>query len=49
MDEHGGYDGWTKHKIKITPTFSGFDIYINGKNRDNIKDYLHDIFSQFIN
>ena len=49
MDEHGFYDGWTEHKIKIVPTFSGEDIKISGRNRNDIKDYLHEIFSQFIN
>ena len=49
MDEHGFYDGWTEHKIKIVPTFSGEYINISGRNRNDIKDYLHEIFSQFIN
>ena len=45
MDEYGGYDGWTSHKITIKPSFLGLDITISGKNRNDIKDYLHDVFS----
>lgn len=47
MDEHGYYDGWTDHTIIATPSFiSGFQIDIKGKNRNDIKDYLHQLFSE---
>lgn len=46
MDENGYYDGWTEHKIIITPSFiGGFDLRITGINKNNIKDYLSDIYS----
>lgn len=44
MNEVGFYDGWTEHKITVTPTFDGMDIRISGKDRNGIKDYLHDVF-----
>lgn len=45
MDEHGGYDGWTEHSVVVTPDFvSGFKIRITGRDRNMIKDYLHDLF-----
>ena len=44
MDENGYYDGWTDHKITIRPSFLGLDITIGGRNRNDIKDYLHDVF-----
>lgn len=56
MDEGGGYDGWTYHKIIVTPSLSfGFHLRITGSdfpnrpmaplsNRNDIKDYLHEIF-----
>lgn len=44
MNEVGYYDGWTEHKITVTPTFNGMDIRISGKDRNGIKDYLHDVF-----
>ena len=45
MDEMGGYDGWTEHQIIVTPSlFDGIDIKITGRNRNDIKEYLHDLF-----
>ena len=45
MDEHGGYDGWTDHKVIITPSFiGGYDIRITGKDRNMFKDYAFDVF-----
>ena len=45
MNDGGYYDGWTGHKITIKPSFLGLDITIGGKDRNDIKDYLHDVFS----
>lgn len=46
MDDMGGYDGWTDHKIIATPSFiGGFDLRITGINKNNIKEYLSDIYS----
>ncbi len=42
MNENGYYDGWTSHKVTITPTFEGFDIAISGRDRNQIKEYLAD-------
>jgi hypothetical protein len=44
MNENGCYDGWTDHKITIRPSFLGLDITIGGRNRNDIKDYLHEVF-----
>lgn len=44
MDEHGGYDGWTEHKVVVKPAFYGIDIRITGRDRNQIKDYLGDLF-----
>jgi len=45
MNENGFYDGWTDHEIMITSDFVYvLDIKISGKNRNNIKDHLHDLF-----
>lgn len=47
MNDGGYYDGWTKHTAHVTPTlFSDFDLRITGRDRDGIKDYLHDTFNQ---
>lgn len=45
MDENGYYDGWTNHNIIITPAFTGIDIRITGQNKNDIKDYLADVFN----
>ena len=45
MNDGGYYDGWTEHTITITPSFSGINLRISGRNRNDIKDYLHDVFN----
>lgn len=50
MDENGGYDGWTEHRIIVSPSLQfGFNIKITGRDRNEIKDYLHEIFSHALN
>lgn len=45
MDEHGYYDGWTDHRVIITPSLArGFDIRVTGRNRNDIRDYIADVF-----
>jgi len=44
MNEGGYYDGWTDHSVIVTPAFDGIDIRITGRNRNNIKDYLGEMF-----
>ena len=45
MDDAGGYDGWTDHAIIVTPSLAfGFNLKIIGSNKNDIKEYLSDIF-----
>lgn len=44
MNDAGMYDGWTEHVVTIRPSFRGIDISISGRNRNDIKDYLHEVF-----
>lgn len=44
MNEVGYYDGWTDHVITVTPSFSGINLRISGRNRNNIKENLHEEF-----
>lgn len=44
MDSNGYYDGWTEHGVIVRPTFDDIDISIKGHNKNDIKDYLHDVF-----
>lgn len=46
MDENGFYCGWTDHKIIITPSLAnGFNLRVTGKDRNDIKSYLHELFN----
>jgi hypothetical protein len=45
MDDHGSYDGWTEHTVFVTPSLlHGVKLSITGRNRRDIKDYIHDCF-----
>lgn len=45
MNEGGCYDGWTHHQVIITASLvHGLSLRITGKNRNDIKDYLYDVF-----
>ena len=44
MNDGGYYDGWTEHRITVRPTFGGMDISISGRNRNDIKEYLHETY-----
>jgi hypothetical protein len=45
MNEVGYYDGWTDHVISVRPAFDGTDVRVSGRNRNDIKDYLGEIFT----
>ena len=45
MNDGGMYDGWTEHKVIVTPSFlGGMHLRITGRNRNDIKEYLGDEF-----
>ena len=47
MNSDGFYCGWTHHVVTITPSFVGkFDIKVSGVNKNDITDYIADIFSE---
>ena len=49
MNEGGYYDGWTEHKVIITPDLmNDFNVEITGNNRNQIKEYIHSCFSDFV-
>jgi len=50
MDQGGTYCGWTDHIAVVRPCLaSGFSLTITGRNRNNIKEYLHDVFHSALN
>lgn len=45
MDENGYYDGWTDYQVICRASLAfGFDLRITGRDRRDIKDYIHDAF-----
>ncbi len=45
MNEAGMYDGWTEHKLVVSPSLQfGFSMKITGRDRNDVKEYLHDVF-----
>lgn len=44
MDEMGGYVGWTDHKVTVRPAFQGLDITVSGWDKNNIKEYIWEMF-----
>lgn len=45
MDESGGYDGWTHHHVRVRASLAfGIAIMVDGKNRNDIKDVIHEAF-----
>lgn len=45
MDEHGFYDGWTSHTVIVRPSFVyGMDIRVMGRDRNGIKELIHEVF-----
>lgn len=45
MNDGGFYDGWTRHEVIVTPSLaSGFSLRITGRDRNEFKDYAHEVF-----
>ena len=44
LNDVGNYDGWTEHKIRVTPGWRGPELTISGRDRNEIKHYLHDVY-----
>ncbi len=44
MNDAGMYDGWTEHKLTVTPSFDGIDLHISGRDRNGIKEYLYETY-----
>lgn len=50
MHESGMYDGWTEHEVIVTPSLMfGFNLRVTGKNRNEIKDYIAEMFNEILN
>jgi len=46
VNQDGYYDEWTHHDVVITPSLQfGYNLRITGRNRNDIKNCLHDTLS----
>lgn len=43
MNDGGYYDGWTAHTIVIRPAFDGVSVQVSGRDRREVKDYIHEV------
>src|SRR5690606_41537978 len=49
MNESGFYDGWTEHIITVIPDLvNGFDLRISGRNKNDVKEYIADVFYEVL-
>ena len=49
LDDLGYYDGWTQHVVTVRPDLeTGFDISVSGRDRNEIKDLIAEIFSELL-
>lgn len=49
MDDAGYYDGWTEHAIIVRPSLiHGFELRIDGRDRNGIKEYIADVFGALL-
>lgn len=46
MNDSGFYDGWTEHRVIVTPEFAGFGLKVTGRDKRGIKDYIAESFHQ---
>lgn len=44
MNDVGYYDGWSRYTIICKPSFLGINVEVRGENRNDILDYIHDVF-----
>ncbi len=50
MNDGGYYDGWTEHRLIVTPSLQfGCNLKITGKDRNDTKEYLHEVYSYWLN
>lgn len=49
MNEHGMYTGWTHHTVTVKADLMfGVKLHISGRNRNDVKAYLHECFEMWL-
>jgi hypothetical protein len=50
MNNAGMYTGWTEHKVTVKGSLVyGFTLTVSGQNRNDIKDFISDMFQESLN
>lgn len=50
MNDVGYYDGWSEHSVIVTPSLCfGFELRITGKDKNDIKDVIYEVFEHALN
>lgn len=48
-NENSNHDGWTEHEVIVKANLiTDFSIQVTGKNKNNIREYIADIFRSFL-
>lgn len=45
LNDNGYYDRWTKHIVKVVPTFGSFELSISGPDYNQSKEYFYQVFN----
>ena len=48
MNDDGYYTRWTHHSVIVTPTFDGIDIRVTGRDYREIKEYIAEMFYEWL-
>jgi hypothetical protein len=48
MSPNGYYVGWCDYTVTVTPTFSGFHTRVTGRDYNDLKSYLGDLFAEVL-
>ena len=46
--KNGHYDGRTLHRVIATHDLLGLNVRVTGRNRDNIREYLSDVYRDWL-
>ncbi len=49
MDGNGYYCGWRNYTVIVTPSFTGIEIRITGRDFNDVKEYFYQIFEASLN
>ncbi len=49
MNDGGFYDGWTEHTVTVRPSLEmGIRLTVSGRDRNDIKNYIHEMFNDIL-